>query len=97
MKIKQMEVTVQNVTEGKSKYVVARLVEGKLWYYGRFKTEGEAEKCAGEFDNGLVLEDITAKEPRAEIKCPECGRSLTDFDLFMRYCPLCMKTLGDNE
>ena len=46
MKCKQMEVTVQNVTEGKSKYVVARLVEGKLWYYGRFETEGEAEKCA---------------------------------------------------
>ena len=97
MKIKNMEVTVQNVTEGKYKYVVARLVEGKLWYYGRFETEGEAEKCAGEFDNGLVLEDITAKEPRAEIKCPKCGRSLTDFDLFLNFCPLCMKKLKEGE
>lgn len=97
MKIKEMEVKVNNVSEGKYKFVVARLVSGELWYYGRFETQGEAEKCAQEFENGVVLKDVTAKEPRAEIKCPKCGRPLTDFDLFMKYCPLCMKSLEEKE
>lgn len=97
MKNKDMLVQVKNITEGKEKYVVARLVSGELWYWGRFETQGEAEKVAQEFENGVVLKDVTAKEPRAEIKCPKCGRPLTDFDLFMKYCPLCMKTLEEKE
>jgi len=97
MKCKDMEVKVKNVSEGKSRYVVARLVSNELWYYGRFETEGEADKVAEELENGLVLKDITAKEPREEIKCPKCGRPLTDLDLFMKYCPLCMKTLGEEK
>ena len=32
MKIKEMEVKVNNVSEGKYKFVVARLVSGELWY-----------------------------------------------------------------
>ena len=97
MKCKDMEVKVKNVSEGKSRYVVARLVSNELWYYGRFEIEGEADKVAEELENGLVLKDVTAKEPREEIKCPKCGRPLTDLDLFMKYCPLCMKTLEEKE
>ena len=97
MESKTMEVKVENISEGKAKYVVARLVEGKLWYYGRYETTERANEVAQEFDNGLVLFDETARKPEPKIKCPECGRTLTDFDLFMNFCPLCMKSLGDKE
>ena len=93
MKIKEMEIKVNNVSEGKYKFVVARLVSGELWYYGRFETQGEAEKCAKEFENGVVLKDVTAKEPAPEVKCSRCGKTLTEFDIFMNYCPICMKAL----
>ena len=97
MKSKEMAVKVKNVAEGKNKFVVAKLVSGELWYYGRYSSEREAADVSNEIQNGLVLIDETAKEPKPEVKCPKCGRSLTDFDLFMNFCPLCMKTLGDNE
>ena len=97
LKCKDMTVQVKNITEGKEKYVVARLVSGELWYYGRYDTEQRAKEVAEEFENGIVLFDTTAKDPKPEVKCPTCGRILTDFDLFMNFCPLCMNTLGDKE
>lgn len=96
MKSKDMLVQVNNITEGKEKYVVARLVSGELWYYGRYPKE-KANEVANEFENGIVLFDETAKEPKPEIKCKTCGRVLTDFDLFMKFCPLCMKSLEEKE
>lgn len=95
MKNKEMLVRVKNVTEGEEKYVVARLVSGELWYYGRYPKE-KANQVASEFENGIVLIDETAKEPKPVIK-HTCGRELTDFDLFMNFCPLCMKPLKEKE
>ena len=97
LKCKDMTVQVKNITEGKEKYVVARLVSGELWYYGRYETENRAKEVSEDFDNGLVLLDPTAKHPKPEVKCPKCGRVLTEFDLFMNFCPLCMKNLKEGE
>ena len=97
MKSKEMNVKVENVSDGKDKFVVARLVEGKLWYYGRYETENRAKEVSEEFENGLVLFDETAKEPKPEIKCSRCGKVLTDFDMFMDFCPICMKKLEKKE
>lgn len=95
MKSKDMLVQVKNITEGKEKYVVARLVSGELWYYGRYPKE-KADEVANEFENGIVLIDETAKDQKPVIK-HSYGRELTDFDLFMKFCPLCMKSLEEKE
>ena len=52
-----MKVFVHNVPEniGK-KFVVARLSEGKLWYWGRWDTVEEAKKIAEDID-GIVLQE----------------------------------------
>lgn len=94
---KDMSVKVKNVTEGKAKYVVAKLVNGELWYYNRWENKEDAEYIAKGID-GLVVFDETAKEPKAKILCPHCQkRELTEFDLFMNFCPLCMKSLKESE
>lgn len=51
-----MKVKVKNVTEGEEKFVVARVSEGELWYYGRYEEE-RAREVAGEI-GGIVLEEI---------------------------------------
>lgn len=51
-----MKVKVNNVTEGEEKFVVARVSEGELWYYGRYEEE-RAKEVAEEI-GGIVVEDI---------------------------------------
>ena len=51
-----MKVKVNNVTEGEEKFVVARVLEGELWYYGRYP-EQRAVEVAKEIE-GVVLEGI---------------------------------------
>ena len=36
-------------------FVVARLVNGELWYYGHYETEERAEEVREEFKNGIIL------------------------------------------
>ena len=97
MNNKEMTVKVKNVTEGSSKYVVARLDHNELWYWGRWDTQKEAERVAEEVD-GIVLFDETAKEEKPKMICPHCKqRELTDFDIFMNFCQLCMKKLKERE
>ena len=97
MKIKEMTVKVKNVTEGKEKFVVARLDHNELWYWGRWDKEEDANRVAEEID-GLVLFDETAQEETPKIICPQCHkRELTEFDVFMNFCPLCMKSLKEQE
>ena len=38
------------------RWVVVRLVSGKLWFYGTYDDRERAEKAAGDFENGLVIE-----------------------------------------
>lgn len=51
-----MKVKVKNVTEGEEKFVVARVSEGELWYYGRYEEE-KAREVAEEI-GGIVVEEI---------------------------------------
>jgi ribonucleotide reductase alpha subunit len=51
-----MKVKVNNVTEGEEKFVVARVSEGELWYYGRYEEE-RAKEVAEEI-GGIVVEEI---------------------------------------
>lgn len=89
---KSMIVEVQNVTDGEEKWVVARFnkEDGKFWYWGRWKKEEDAKKVADEL-GGVVFKDVDTMA-REKVFCPNCGKELTDFDIFMKFCPLCMKT-----
>ena len=51
-----MKVKVNNVTEGEEKFVVARVSDGELWYYGRYEEE-KAREVAEEI-GGIVVEEI---------------------------------------
>ncbi len=37
------------------KFIVARLVDGVLWFYGSYETEEKANAVREEFENGIVL------------------------------------------
>lgn len=52
-----LTVTVNNMPKEPRKIVVARLVDGKLWYYATFDEEdrNRAERCRDEVD-GLIVE-----------------------------------------
>lgn len=56
-----MIATVNNVTPGKSKFVVARDVEGEFWYFGRWDGYGDALNVAQDIGNGVVLIDEKSK------------------------------------
>jgi len=51
-----MKVKVNNVTEGEEKFIVARVSDGELWYYGRYEEE-RAKEVAEEI-GGIVVEEI---------------------------------------
>ena len=51
-----MTVNVMNMPESVKKYVVARAVDGTLWYWGTWNDKAEAERVADEID-GLVVEN----------------------------------------
>lgn len=37
------------------KFIVARLVDGVLWFYGSYETEERAKAVREEFENGMIL------------------------------------------
>jgi hypothetical protein len=49
-----------------STVMVARLVDGELWYYGLYDTWERAEEVAKELGNGVVFEIDTEKEGKNE-------------------------------
>lgn len=53
---------VQNVPEITDKYIVAKLIDGVLWYWGSWDDFGEAFKVAMEFTNGIVVERCKAEK-----------------------------------
>ena len=53
---KEMKVRVKNVIAGEEKYVVARICDRELWYYGRWHFYSDACEVAEEVD-GIVVED----------------------------------------
>lgn len=53
----KFNVNVENTSKEdySGRFVVARLVDGVLWYYGAYETEERAEEVRSEFENGIVL------------------------------------------
>lgn len=45
-------------------YIVARLVDARLWYYGIYDTKDRAVQVAIEIGNGLILERVGGKNEK---------------------------------
>lgn len=52
-------VKVNNLPSEHERYVVARLNDGELWFWGSWADKETAEKAANQFENGRVIEDVT--------------------------------------
>ena len=53
----RFSVEVNNTSRSsyEGKFIVARLVNGELWYYGMYESEEQANNVREEFENGVVL------------------------------------------
>lgn len=51
----EAKVKVYNCPSDADKYIVCRLSNGELWYWGSYEDESEAIEVADEFENGLVV------------------------------------------
>lgn len=63
-------VEVMNVPKDHDKYIVARLNEGKLWYWGSWEDNQSADLAAREI-SGIVVE----KSEESEINTDGCERT----------------------
>lgn len=55
---KKMTATVLNVSKGDMPYVVARVSEGKLWYWGRWDDYDKALEVAKEIDGVVLIDEV---------------------------------------
>lgn len=55
-----VEVNIQNVPEYAKEdgYIVARLVDAELWFYGCYDTEERAIEVARQLENGVVCKVV---------------------------------------
>ena len=68
MKCRDMKATVKNVTEGKEPFVVARVSEGLLWYYGRYPTIERAYEVVMEVGGVILCDRELGFSEEAKIK-----------------------------
>lgn len=55
----KVSIKINNIQPGYNEpYVVARLIDGTLWYYGRYDSMERAEMVAAEFENAVVIEEV---------------------------------------
>lgn len=47
---------VNNLDAEHERFVVARVVDGELWYWGSWNTDEAAIRVAQQFDNGVVVD-----------------------------------------
>ena len=55
---KKMTAIVLNVSKGDRPYVVARVSEGKLWYWGRWDDYDKALEVAKEIDGVVLIDEV---------------------------------------
>lgn len=56
----RVKVTINNLPDYQlSRYIVARVADGKLWFWGTWEDREEAERVAAELGNGVVVENDT--------------------------------------
>jgi hypothetical protein len=51
----ETKVKVYNCPDDTEQYIVARLSNGELWFWGSYEDESEAIEVADSFENGLVV------------------------------------------
>lgn len=52
------KVVIKNLTVDTIGFIVARLVDCDLWYYGVYETQERAEKVAEALGNGVVIQAV---------------------------------------
>lgn len=57
-------VEVENCSKNLDRWVVARAVMGKLWYWGSWDSKEKAERVIADnqFDNGIVIDMEAARD-----------------------------------
>lgn len=55
-------IKINNVAPDADRYIVARLIEGELWYWGSWEDKMAARRIAHTFDNGIVVERETDEQ-----------------------------------
>lgn len=55
---KQCLAEVNNLPDEIDKYVVARVCDGELWFWGTWDDKDEAENVVNDVENGIVLRRI---------------------------------------
>lgn len=58
MRDQECKVTVHNVPEHAEKYIVARVSEGSLWYWGSWEKKEDAEESARNVE-GVVVRKVS--------------------------------------
>lgn len=51
-----MDKKINNLPSNYWRYVVARKVDGELWFWGSWASESEAYRVASTFENGEVID-----------------------------------------
>ena len=52
------KVVIKNLTVDTIGFIVARLVDCDLWYYGVYETQERAEEVAEALGNGVVIQAV---------------------------------------
>ena len=52
------KVVIKNLSKVTYGFIVARLVDGELWYYGVYETQERAEEVAQTLGNGFVIQSV---------------------------------------
>jgi len=52
------KVVIKNLSVYETGFIVARLVDSELWYYGVYETQERAEEVAEALGNGVVIQAV---------------------------------------
>jgi hypothetical protein len=53
-----LQAEVNNLPDDIEKYVVAKVCDGELWFWGTWDDKDEAEKAVNDVENGILLRRI---------------------------------------
>lgn len=53
-----LQAEVNNLPDDIEKYVVARVCDGELWFWGTWDDKDKAEKVVNDVENGILLRRI---------------------------------------
>lgn len=53
-----LQAEVNNLPDDIEKYVVAKVCDGELWFWGTWNDKNEAKKAVNDVENGILLRRI---------------------------------------